>query len=410
MSVLSLSETSAEVRLLGALCRPPDAVSIGHASIEQLVAQVGDWQRFLDLLIYHRLVPIAARNSALVKAAGIPSETVEALRSRSGSNAREAFRYLVVLKPLLELLGKDGIHPVILKGVPLSYIAYGDVSARDVGDIDLLIDQRDALRADDIFQKSGMVRKEPGGRLTPKRASFYLRNFKDFTYEAQPRGFEVDMHWRLIRDSATAAAILPPSAHDSFEALRIGPLNLQVLSIDRTLLFLSAHGAMEGWARWKTLADMAALWTKATEAQRLQTWRCARESSATGFLAAALTLAGRWFAMDCGTDAEAELKRAAANERRLATYIVTHAGRAVLQHGYKPPPAGDSTFAMKLHEYRLHPSIAARAELARRILFRPRIWETVNLPDFLFPLYSLLSPIEWVSFRRRPTENRTGRK
>lgn len=386
---------------MGALCRPRNAVSIDGATVEKLVPRIADWQRFLALLTHHRLIPLAARSSALTGASEIPEKICAALRSQSGANAREAFRYLAVLDPLLAMLEKESIHPIVLKGVPLSYMAYGDVSARDVGDIDLLIEPGDALRADTILQESGLLRKEPGARLTPRRASFYLRSFKDFTYDAVANGFEVDLHWRLLRDSKTAAAILPQTAQNICEDVRIGSLTLRVLPLERTMLFLSAHGAMEGWARWKTLADIAALWMIASHPQRLHLWRCARESSAVGFLAAALILAARWFDMDCQTEAEAQLEQASMSECQLAKYIVNYSSRSMLRHAYVPSPAAESSFAMKLHESRMHPTAKSRVEMAGRILFRPRIWEAVDLPDFFFPLYPLVSPFEWISFRSR---------
>jgi hypothetical protein len=35
------------------------------------------------------------------------------------------------------------------------------------------------------------------------------------------------------------------------------------------------------------------------------------------------------------------------------------------------------------------------------------MWETIPLPDFLFPLYPLLSPFEWLVFRVRQWSAKT---
>ena len=51
-----------------------------------------------------------------------------------------------------------------------------------------------------------------------------------------------------------------------------------------------------------------------------------------------------------------------------------------------------------LNEFRLHTSFRYRLDLVLRSLFRPRVWRWLNLPDRLFPLYALISPIEFVSF------------
>ena len=408
MSGISLPETSAEVRLLGALCRPRESTPDGRPPLKELVAAVRDWSRFVELLQHHRLLPIAARNAAFMGLPELPAETRTVLQAWSIANAREAFRYVAVLQQLLALLTKEGIDALVLKGVPLSVMAHGDVSARDVGDIDLLIEEQHALRADEVLRKSGLARKEPAAMLTPRRAAFYLRTFKDFTYDAPAGGFEVDLHWRLLRDARTASAIMPTPLQGHAEAIRIGTLDLQIMPIERTLLFLCAHGAMEGWARWKTLADVAALWDRSSLDQRTSTWALARKSSTTGFLAAALVLAGEWFSIAYGPQIAFHLEEAELSERRRCTHIVVHARHQMLQDNYMPSPAGSSVFAMKVQEARLHPSATSRLALAKRILFRPRMWELFDLPDSLFSLYPLLSPMEWLSFRLKKTAARSG--
>ena len=403
MAGLPSPETTAEVRLLGALCRPRDIATDAASSVEQLISQIGDWPRVVELLKHHRIVPLAARNTEFMRAARLPVDIRTKLEAWSRANAREAFRYVSVLQEVLGILGKEDIDALVLKGVPLSLMAYGDVSARDVGDIDLLIDDRHALRADAVLRNAGFERKEPSARLTPKRSSFYVRHFKDFTYEASACGFEVDLHWRLLRDSQTAAAIFSGSLRAGSRDFKIGTLDLRVLPMESTLVFLAAHGAMEGWARWKTLADIAALWTRLSSADRASAWKFAVESSTLGYLAAALRLAGDWFDIPPCEDVTEQLEASNAQQRRVFIHIVKYALRRMRQDAYMASPAGSSTFAMKSQEARLHPSAQSRFELVKRVLFRPRIWEAVDLPDSLFVLYPLFSPIEWLSFRRRKT-------
>lgn len=408
MSGRVIQDTSAERRLVGALCRPTDAVSLPGLDLQELGAQIGDWPHLVHLLRHHKLVPLAARNACFMAIAQLPPELRSSLQASAAANAHQAFRYLAVLQGLMDLFGKAGIPVVVLKGVWLAVMAHGDVAARDVGDIDLLIDPSQAVLADEVLRASGRLRKEPAASLTPKRASFYVKSFKDFTYDSPGDGFEVDLHWRLLRDSHAAAAILPSYAPAYFEEQRIGSLDLTVLKPERTLLFLAVHGAMENWARWKTLADVAALWQKDSSTEHSRTWAIARSSGTTAFLAAALLLAGRWFGMASGLEAEERLKQEDAKAARLARAIVARAQQQMRHNGGMPSPMGQSTFAMKRLEASLHSSAGARMELARRVLFRPRIWQTFDLPDRLFFLYPLMSPVEWLLFRARNKVSRRG--
>lgn len=317
------------------------------------------------------------------------------MRDRAAANAREVFRYLGELQRLLGLLSRAGVRAAVLKGVPLSLMAFGNVAMREVGDIDLLIQPSEAERTDALLQQSGLVRSEPAARLTPKQRAVHARHFKDYTY-APSNGFEVDLHWRLVRDSQIAECLLPSHAGtgpNSFTILQIGSLQVEVLTLERCLLYLSVHGALEGWPRWKSLTDIAALWTMATEAQRASASSIAQGSALASYLHAALTLATDWLGP------LPESHRYVMEGERLSRYIVSYTRHQAAEQNFMPSASGVTTFAMKLHEARLHPSFRSRLEILGRILFRPRVWETIYLPDPLFFLYPLLSPVEWLLFR-----------
>jgi hypothetical protein len=387
------------MQLLGALCRPaamPSQASAAALDIDDICRQVGNWPHLLKLVEHHRIAPLAARGAAAL-AATLPEDVLLTLRERSAANALEAFHYLAELQRLLGLLAGAGIRATVLKGVPLSLIAFGDVAVREVGDIDLLIEPSDAARADAILEGSGMQRKEPIGRLTPKRRVLYARFFKDYTYHPS-RGFEIDLHWRLFRDSLASESVLssePQERKGSRHLLRIGSMEVEVLGLERCLLYLAVHGALEGWARWKSLADIAALWTRASEIERASAWRIAETNALSSYLRAALLLAGDWL----GPLPEQGPSPDEPAQDGLFGYIVDYTRRQMIENDLMPLPAGASTFAMKRHEARLNPSFRSRRELAGRILYRPRMWETVDLPDSLFFLYPFLSPVEWVVFR-----------
>ncbi len=389
-----------ELQLLGALCKP-NPVTADEAAA--WFRQVKDWPYFLELAAHHRIRPLVLKGAGRL-ALPIPQEVQRALREQSVGNAREAFRYLAELQRLLAMLASAGITATVLKGVPLSYAAYGDVSLREVGDIDLLIDPSHAMAADALLRQSGLVRQEPAALLTPRREAYYTKYFKDFTYDPRDAadgfegsGFEIDLHWRLVRDAKMAQGLLPRNnSVEHRQSLVIGSLQIEVLTRERSLLYLAVHGATEGWARWKSLADIATLWAQSAEDERRDAWAAAQASECVEFLASALALAEEWMGP---LPAFAPTSGASNASHPLADYVVDYAHRRMIKSRGLASPAGETTFAMKRHEARLYPSFASRSALAMRILFRPRVWETVNLPDAFFPLYALLSPVEWLCFR-----------
>ena len=385
------------MQLLGVLARPvviPVAASASGAELSALSDAVTDWKHFVQLAQHHRLCPIVSQafpNPSL----NVPDEVVNVFRRAAAMNAIESFRYLSEVQRILAMFSKVGISAAVLKGVPLSLVAYGTVATRDVGDVDLLIAPEDAERADSLLRDSGMIRQEPASLLTERRRRFYTRYQKDYTYSASSHGFEIDLHWRLLRDRATADCLLHGFATSTFSPLSVGSMQIQILAVEACIVYLAVHGGMEGWARWKTLLDIAALWAKATPSERSSTWILARRCNSESFLSAALVLFSQWMHLPIGEENDLP------SLDRRARYIIEYARRQMTKTHFMPSPAGASSLAMKWHEIRLRPSLPSLRDLVMRVLFRSRMWEVVNLPDQFFFLYPLFSPVEWILFRAR---------
>ncbi len=167
--------------------------------------------------------------------------------------------------------------------------------------------------------------------------------------------------------------------------------------LERTFLYLCVHGALDGWGRFKSLVDVAVLWNSFTAEQRSAVTDQAGAYGILPELAAALRLAR-----------ELELLRPDAlssaieleSESREAQWILNHARTQQLAQRFQPTQDGTGSWPLKRYELGLRRGLAYRIEILRRVLLRPRVWQRFDLPDALFPLYTVLSPMEWVFFHR----------
>lgn len=306
--------------------------------------------------------------------------------------------YLRETSRLCQLLQAAGVPVRVLKGVPLSQQVYGDPALRDVGDIDLLIAPDAEEIADDVLLADEFTRTEPAARLTPARRRSWRRHGKDYTYAGKPGGFEVDLHWRLFRNPrmpGNALAMIEPGGE---EHVRFGELSFATVPVLHSFLYLCIHGAIEGWLRFKSLADVAALWSGFTDEQKEEAIRCARVQQVLPEMASALLFAESLHLLVPSSLTPA--MQLAANSRE-ARHILDYAWQQQTTHAYRPTSEEIGSWALKRYEFDLRRGGAYRAEIVRRVLFRPRVWELIDLPDALFPLYALLSPIEWVLFHGR---------
>ncbi|MDQ1452268.1 MAG: hypothetical protein QOK38_2134 [Acidobacteriaceae bacterium] len=387
---------SSDLRLLLRCVRWPSSET-DAADIRALVAsrQI-DWKSFPALCGHHRVTPLVYR-ALSPAAADVPATILAALKAAAAENALRAFRYLTETRRLCDLLQQAGVSVRVLKGVPLSQRIFSDPGVRDVGDIDLLIAPGTEETADCILLGDGFRRNDPEARLTPRRRRSWRRHGKDYTYRSDRDDFEIDLHWRLFRNPRMPGNALADTDAASQEQVHFGETVLAVLPLDRSFLYLCVHGALDGWFRFKSLTDIAALWGSFTAEQRSALADRAREYGILPEMAAALKLAQELELVDSGALTAPMQLQAAGREAR---WILDYAWTQHLAQRFEPTQDGAGSWPLKRYELGLRRGLAYRMEVVRRVLLRPRIWQRFDLPDALFPLYALLSPLEWVLFHR----------
>ncbi len=151
-----------------------------------------------------------AEAAEVARAHGVGSICEEALRSLSHDlpglpeakayfrrerhfNAYRAQRVLRDLGEILQVLGGQGIHPIVLKGPSLAMGLYGEPALRPMGDLDLLVNERDVPRATRALMDMGYV---AGGEVMTRWEAENLLSHLP-VLEARHR-VPVEIHFRLF--------------------------------------------------------------------------------------------------------------------------------------------------------------------------------------------------------------------
>src|SRR4051812_32066746 len=123
--------------------------------IRSMVSDSLDWDALIKTASDHGVLPLLHR--AVTCACGdlIPPAAMALLTQKAQENGR---RNMLLMRELLSLIGEMsavGVRVLPYKGPVLAHFAYGDLSLRQCGDLDILVPQADVERAREILVRRG---------------------------------------------------------------------------------------------------------------------------------------------------------------------------------------------------------------------------------------------------------------
>lgn len=222
-----------------------------------------DWAGFAALTRRHRVGSLVHR-SGLLPDLGAPADTVADVAAQARQTAARALGQLAVLAEVTAALRAAGVDVLVFKGLPLADHAYRDPAARDAGDLDLLVDPRQAAQAVRVLRALGFQTSAQPGCPPPDQVERMLATVGGLPAVSElpllRGGVCIDLHWRLFPNGW----LLPvePGWLREPEIARLGPVTLPVLPAEHHWRLVARHGARSNWFRLKWLADVPALLTR----------------------------------------------------------------------------------------------------------------------------------------------------
>ena len=213
-----------------------------------------DWNAWLEMARWHRLVPHAYR--ALASAgAPAPPWVAAALQNATMAIAAGALARARELLVLLDALRDAGVRALPFKGPVLSLAAYGDLGVRDSTDLDIVVMPRDVDRAREVLLGAGYTSRTEMSRAQER---VLQGGYGHFTYAAPHEGAMVEVHWRFA--ARRYPWFIPPDAVFG----RAGTMEFAGTLVpcpDRVdaLLLQAMHGARHQWERLEWLVGFVQL-------------------------------------------------------------------------------------------------------------------------------------------------------
>ena len=137
------------------------------------------------------------------------------------------------------------------KGPVLAIQAYGDLSMRSFGDLDILIHAEDQQRVFQLLMGKGCILTGPDQHSLEERLRIFQQ--KDFRFFFQNTLLEV--HWKII-ERLYAVPLAMDQVWDRSIPVCILDREMKTLSPEDMLLILCFHGFKHGWQRLNWMGDL----------------------------------------------------------------------------------------------------------------------------------------------------------
>lgn len=226
--------------------------------LQTLARSDPDWQQVAELADGHGVTPHLHRRIESLREVEVPASVQSQLTTRTRSIARRNLRFVDELHSVLELLSDAGVRALPFKGPVLASFAYGDLSARAFGDLDLLVHPDDISTAVDRLEERGYEwegetsRRDDspllGGPLTPPIVDEYTL-WRD--------GIELEVRSRV----GDANSPFTPDFETLWarrDTVAVGGQSMPALAPDDRLLMLAFHGTKHMWHLLKWACDFEA--------------------------------------------------------------------------------------------------------------------------------------------------------
>jgi hypothetical protein len=307
----------------------------------------------------------------------VPKTILDPLQDHYNANARRNLFLTGYLLRILHLLEGKGIAAVPLKGPVLAATVYKDLALRPFSDLDILVRKQDVMRAKDLLVSEGY---QPQFDLSEIQTMVLLRSQCEFPLVGRDGKPTIELHWQI----APRYFNLPIVFDKLSERAHRDESGFLTLSPEDALLMLCVHGVKHLWTHLIWICDVAELlracpldWEWVLKVSK--SLGCHRVLFLGLFLTKELldtSLPGEIF----------EQVEADSVTRRLGGQV----GKYLFQRDAEMPGLMEkSLFHLKVRE-RLHDRLLHCVRFAMATTHGD--WTSLRLPDFLFPLYSMLRP------------------
>jgi hypothetical protein len=230
------------------------SIRIDHAQderIKHLLDGELDWFLLRQFSLQHGVLPLLYTRLKSLEDNLVPDDEMEQLQGLYLANAQRNLRLTRMMLRVFDLLSKEGIQYIPIKGPTLAMRLYGDTAPRHFSDLDVLIQGEDFRRCYEILTAAGFTTK---ATVNNKDEPWLLR--ADTEYQFTYQGDILEIHWALA-ERGVQYPLKEDQVWNHLQPIEIHGREVLSLSLENLLLMLCIHGTKHVWGRLNWIADLA---------------------------------------------------------------------------------------------------------------------------------------------------------
>ena len=341
-----------------------------------------DWDEFLRASLRQGVMPLVYRQLNDRLADAVPPERLQLFRRKYQLNAVRNTERAGRLCRLLKLFGRHGVGAIPYKGPALAVDAYGDLTLRQFGDLDMLIRPGDLAGATELLTAEGY---EPEFQLSGAREEAFKKWWYVQPFSKPDDGVYLELHWSVA--PRFFSFDLDAKLWTRLRTVELAGSHVKVFSVGDTLLLLCVHGAKDLWARLEWVCALSEFVARhAGEIDWREVVESARARGGERMLLLGLRLARELYETEM-PDFVLRRIEASPGLRSLASQVV---GELFGEDKSFDRFLGRTAFHLRARE-----RAADKARYCARVAAAtsPEEWDLLPLPPRLFFLYSFVRPL-----------------
>ena len=223
------------------------------SELQRLASATHDWDYVITLAYAHGLLPLLNKHIVTAAADLVPTHVLARLKRESVANTQNVLHLTGKHLLIHQLFNEHRLPVAIFKGALLAQMAYGEMSLRQAGDIDLLIKRSDFGEARRLLESLGYEMTPP---LTPAQLASHLNNHCEIQFMRDDWLTVVDLHWDLAPRSFVFG-VKADEVMSRLQSVSFAGTTVETFGAEDLLLYQAMHGAKHLWRRLEWISCLA---------------------------------------------------------------------------------------------------------------------------------------------------------